>query len=293
MLDRIRAFLACAVLMAAPGVAEAYTAAGDRTFPATILLPQIAPSDELYITPGTLPQSAGGRASSVEVNYDKTITERLGIEVGGGYSWLDQAGAPTLYGWQNVTAAVQYLAVQDPDHEFLLSVGAQREFGGTGALRIGASPLGATTPMVYFGKGMGDVAADYLRPFAISGFAGYTKSDGSPRPDLYSAGIAIEYSIPYLESKVRTLQLPDFLRSMTPIVEYLVTTPSGQGYGASTTSLVAPGVTYAGAGWEFAIEGQIPITRATGRGLGVIAQVHFSLDYFFPETIGRPLFGGP
>jgi hypothetical protein len=37
-------------------------------------------------------------------------------------------------------------------------------------------------------------------------------------------------------------------------------------------------------GWEFIIE--------AGTGLGVAAQFNLSLDYFFPDTIGKPLFSG-
>lgn len=293
MRDSIRLCLAAAFTTALPQAAGAYTAAGDRIFPATIVLPQIAPSDELYITPSTAPEPSGTRLNSVALNYDKTITDRLGIEIGDGYSWFNQSGAPTRYGWQNITGVVQYLAVQDMEHEFLLSFGLQREFGGTGAQGIGSSPLGATMPAVYFGKGLGDVAAPYLRPLAILGVLGYAKADGSPRADQINAGVAIEYSIPYLESKVRTLPLPDVVRALTPIIEFSYTTPSGHTFGTTTTGLVAPGVTYAGEGYELGVEAQIPTTRATGRGVGVIAQAHFSLDYFFSETIGRPIFGGP
>lgn len=286
-----RLLFAAAFLTALPFAGQAYTAAGDRTFPATLILPQIAPTDELYVTPSSQPLQNGSVTNAVAVNYDKTITDRLGIDIGGGYSWLNQTGAPSFYGWQNVTGQLQYLAVLDANREFLLSVGVEREFGGTGAQGIGASPLGATTPMVYFGKGLGDAAPPYLRPLAILGVFGYSRSDGSPRPSQATAGTAIEYSIPYLESKVSALALPNVVRALTPIIEVSFTTPTGHTFGTTTTGLVAPGLTYAGAGYELGIEAMIPATRATGRGVGVIAQVHFSLDYFFPETIGRPLFG--
>lgn len=293
MTHRMRALAVSGLLAALPAMSHAYTAAGDRTFPATLILPQVAPSDEFYLTPTTQPLNPSARLTGIGVNYVKTITERLAIGVGGEYSWFDQMGAPTAYGWQNFTTSLQYLAIQDADHEFLLSVGGEREFGGTGAAGVGANALGATTPNLYVAKGMGDVPAPYLRPFAVAAVLGFTKSDGNPRADTYNGSFAIEYSIPYLESKVRAVPLPDFVRALTPIVEFAFSSPSGSTFGTKTTGLVAPGVTYAGEGWEFGIEGQIPTTRATGRGVGIIAQLHLSLDYFFPETLGRPLFGGP
>jgi hypothetical protein len=89
---------------------------------------------------------------------------------------------------------------------------------------------------------------------------------------------------------VQRFDLPPLVRGLTPMAELLVTTPAGRGYGARTTALVAPGISYAGEGWEFVIEALVPATRATGEGAGVRAQLHLVLDFLFPNTIGRPLF---
>jgi hypothetical protein len=76
-----------------------------------------------------------------------------------------------------------------------------------------------------------------------------------------------------------------------------LTTPVGQvsGQGANTTLLVAPGVSYSqGRGWELGIEAMIPNTRATGHGVGVIAQLVIELDYLLPDSfVGRPIFSPP
>lgn len=265
--------------------AGAYTAAGDRIFPATLELPQIAPSDELYLTGGTTPGHAA-RNSNLSVFYDKTISERFGVGITGGYDRIDPAAGPHKGGWQNLDLVAQYVAIVDPRHEFLLSLGLDRQFGGVGAQRVGADPVGATTPMVYFGKGLGDVDAGWLKPVAISGFAGYQLADTAARADAITGGLAFAYSMPYREALVRSDDLPALLRATTPMVELLAATPSR---GGSTTVTVAPGFAYAGEGWEFGIEATVPATEASGDGLGVIAQFHLALDYLFPETIGRPL----
>jgi hypothetical protein len=275
--------------------AAAYTAAGDRIFPATIVLPQNAPSDDLYFTTGTQPlysttlPGSSDRLTNGSITYDKTITERLSIGVTDGYNRFDQAGAGTASGWQNLQTMVQYLAILDPARELLVSVGANREWG-TGALRAGGSSSGATTPAVYFGKGLGDLDIPALRPFAVSGSIGYQLADQSTRPDLLVTGFVVEYSIPYLVSKVSSTPLPDFLRAVTPMVEFQLTTPASNTRGATTAGLIAPGVNYAGEGWEFGVEALIPTTRAAGRGIGVAAQLHLALDYLFPDSVGRPLF---
>jgi hypothetical protein len=278
--------------------ALAYSAAGDRLFPATLVLPQIAPGDEFYVWGSTLPLNGGPpgtptRSDNFHATYMKTLTERLGIVIEENWTRLDRAATRPSFGWQNLDMEIKYLAVNDHDREFLLTLGLDREFGGTGAQRVGAFAAGATTPRVYLGKGLGDLDIGYLRPLAITGLAGYQIADSRPRPNLVTAGLVVEYSIPYLQSKVQSFDLPEFVRGLTPMTEFSLTIPGGQSFGARTTALFAPGVSYAGAGWELAVEALIPASRATGRGVGVIAQFHLSLDYVAPETIGRPLFSAP
>jgi len=232
--------LTAALLASSPHFASAYVAAGDRTFPAMVLLPQVAPADQLYVTPTTQPMT-GGRSTDVAVNFAKTLTERLGVRFEEDFTWLGRNGASTITGWQNLQVVTQYLAVLEPAHEALLTLGVNREWGGTGARRVGASAKGATTPTVYFAKGMGDLDLGYLRPFAVTGSIGYqvaTRNRGGDR----------------------------------------------------TSVVFGPGVNYSGEGWEFIIEALVPAGRGAGNGLGVAAQFNLSLDYFFPDTIGKPLF---
>jgi hypothetical protein len=283
-----------------PGPAHAFVAAGDRVFPGTLILPQIAPTDEAYIQGATpfsgTPVPLNTRRNDGIWFFGKTLTERFGIRFRDVYTRLGPVGRSSRYGWQTLTANVQYEAVLDRPHEFLLSVGVDRQFGGTGAARVqprGFSAVGATTPSIYFGKGLGDLDIGYLRPLAIAGTFGYLIADKSPRPDVATAGFAIEYSIPYLQSKVRAFDLPDLIRGLTPITEFFLTTPAGQNHGVANTALIAPGLIYAGEGWQFGVEAMIPMTRATGKGLGVTAQFHVWLDYLFPNSIGRPVFSSP
>ena len=291
--------IAAALLALAPRGALAYSAAGDRLFPATLVLPQIAPGDEFYINQFNLPLSGGKigtptRVNNLTITYTKTITERLGIVIDESWTRLDLSGGGAAYGWQSHDMALKYLAIVDQPGEFLLTFGVGREVGGTGAAKVGASPSGATMPAVFFGKGLGDFDIGYLRPLALAGVFGYQIADTAPRPNLVTTGLVAQYSIPYLQSKVASLDLPDFLRNLTPMTELAITTPGGgKSFGARTTVLFAPGISYAGPGWELAAEALIPATRATGRGIGVTAQLHVSLDYLFPETIGRPLFSMP
>jgi hypothetical protein len=292
------ALLAAAVAAVCAAKAWAYDASGDRNFPATLILPQLAPGDEFYMNYTMQPLHSDGagtanRSSNFTAVYGKTITPDLGVFLEETYTGVGIDGGGTQWGWQNLDGSIRYLAVNIPDHEFLMSLGLDRETGGTGAGRVGASPSGATTPQLYLGKGLGDLDIGYLRPLAITTFSGVTLADKAPRPDVTSNGFSVQYSIPYLQSKVRSFDLPDIVRQMTPMTEVLFTSPVGRSYGARTTALIAPGVSYSGEGWELAVEALIPATRATGSGVGVTAQLHVALDFFLSDSIGKPLFSNP
>lgn len=281
-----------------PTAGSAYTAAGDRNFPAQLILPQIGPTDALWVPIDTQPMEAAKlkdptRETDFTGTYSKLITEQLGIQLEYGLTHLDRLLASPVTGAQNFDALLNYETILDPDHEFLLSVQIDHEFGGTGDPGVGSDKHGATTPGVTFGKGLGDLPIGYWRPLAITGFAGYQIGEG-PRTNLFETGISIQYSMPYLVSKVANVDMPEFLRGITPMTEVFFTTPVSHvtGQGTNTTLVVAPGVSYSrGSGWELGIEAMIPTTRATGSGIGVIAQLLIELDYLVPDSIlGRPLF---
>ena len=218
-------------------------------------------------------------------------TERLSLYSQGSWLQIDGVRHQVALWVREFREPLKYLTVNDRDREFL-TLGVNRKSSGTGTNRIGASK-GATEPRLYFGKGLGDLDIGYLRPLAVPGFIGYLSADARPRPDLIRAGFAVQYSIPYLLSKVQSFDLRPPVRGLTPMTEILFTIPVGRSYGARTIALIAPGTSYAGEGWEFLIEALVPATRATGTGAGVRAQLNLALEYLFPSTIGRPLFAPP
>ena len=302
----VRAVLALAIGGLPSTAGYAYTAAGDRNFPATLILPQVAPSDAAWVPFSTQPVSpseTGGttRENQLTGTYSKTITEQLGIQLQDGFNWFDRLGKSSASGFQNLGVTIQYQIILDPPHEFVLSAQVAQEFGGTGAQSVNADKQSATQPGITFAKGLGELPIPWLRPLAVTGFAGYQFAEGAPpapgegaqrRPNLVSAGLSAQYSIPYLVSKVTNVDLPSFLRGMTPMVEVMYIAPAGPSYGKGTTLVVAPGVSYSNnGGWEFAIEALIPANKATGSGVGVIAQLVVQFDSLLPDSVvGRPLF---
>ncbi len=80
---------------------------------------------------------------------------------------------------------------------------------------------------------------------------------------------------------------------MTPLVEFRFTTPVTDRYGEKTIGTINPGIIWSGQSMQFGVEAIIPATKARGKSVGVIAQLHFYLDDIFPQTIGRPLQAEP
>jgi hypothetical protein len=303
----ISVVLALAICGLSPTAGYCYTAAGDRNFPALLILPQIAPSDAVWGSFSTQPTSGSAigdptRNNLFTGNYSKTITERLGIKIQDGFTQLNRLGASSVTGAQNFDVLLQYEAILDPPHEFVLSVVLDQNFGGTGDQHLSTNfQQSATQPGVTFAKGLGDLPIGYWRPLAITGFTGFEIAEGAPppskqgagqRPNIVNAGFSVQYSIPYLLSKVANVDLPSFLRGMTPMTEVIFSTPAGRNYGNRKTLVVAPGISYSqGRGWELGIEALIPANKASGRGVGVIAQLVVQLDYLLPDSVvSRPIF---
>lgn len=292
----MRQFMAAAAatfglaLFAAVGVAHAHGAVGEREFPATLTIDDPAVKDEASVPTFIYSQDgSGGHETDVNFEIDKRITERLGIGINDGYTILSPAGDKSRFGWQNLTTTLKYQTLADPTHEFLLSVGVVRDWGSTGAQSIGADAYGATTPTVYFGKGLGDLPIGMLRPLAITGTFGYQIPDAPGLdPRQFAIGLSMQYSMPYLAEAMH-IDLPDFFAHLIPLVEFNYTTPAAPFGGATTIGTIAPGAIYATETYQLGLEALIPGTRATGTGIGAIAQFHLFFGEFVP-ALGKPLF---
>jgi hypothetical protein len=290
--------------------------AGSRFFPATITIDDPFVADELSL-PTVSNQKTGTDPSVVETaisgELSKRITSDFGFSIGYAWNHLDQAGPPhNPNGFQNLEVTPRYQFLLNAPHEAVASVGVITEVGGTGAKRVGALPFATYTPTLYFGKGAGDLpeSLNWVRPFAVTGIFGYSitssKKTTSPviDPDTgmislavdhasntINYGFAIEYSNFYLRANIHDFGLPEWVYRLTPLVEFNFVTPVTDRYGEKTVGTINPGIIWSGQSMQFGVEAIIPATKATGKNVGIIAQLHFYLDDIFPNSIGRPLLG--
>ncbi len=263
-----------------------------------------------------LPRPAGAGTQppqqyQLNVEFDKRITENFGFALNSGYSWLRAPGAKTANGWQNLAVTLKYKPYVNAEHEFMMSVGVVRSFARTGAngsngAVLGNSDSGSTTPMFYFGKGLGDLPIGYLRPFAITGTFGYQIADkklkltgidpdsGNPlfnngTSNQWVGGITVQYSLLYLQSQVKDFNFPDWVNRLTPLAEATWSSPASNPNNMSTQYLVGAGVNYTSRDYAMAIEMLIPGNRQSGSHLGLVAQFHLYFDDLLPTSLGKPL----
>ncbi len=290
-----------AVLLANHG-ASAHAVAGVRIFPVTLTMDDPGVADEASIPTFSWERddSSGVPVNGYSFNfeYDKRITENFGIGINWGWNINQVTGGKTAGGFQNLFVTGKYQAYVNPEHEFIMSLGVVREFGGTGNINQGADRFGSTQPTIYVGKGLGDLPIGALRPLALTGELAYniqdvrinSTGDNQGGQNSVNAAMSVQYSMPYLQSQVKDMGLPDFFNHLIPLVELTWNVPTGHyEMPQPTTFTVAPGVIYMGDSWQIGVEALIPGNTAAGTHVGVIAMFHVFLDDIFPNSLGKPL----
>jgi hypothetical protein len=301
--------------LALVAVAEvnAHCVVGARFFPATLSVDDPCVADELSFP--TIASFKNGddpstRQLDIAAEFSKRITDKFGISIGTAWTQLRPSDAPRVDGFQNLEASFKYQFLTEPARELVMSGAFEVEFGHSGSGAIGAESFSVFTPTLFVGQGFGGLPDNMrmARPFALTGQIGYAipskSSTTSMDPDsgdtttelnprFLTYGGSLQYSMPYLKASVVDLGLPEFFNQLVPIVEFQFQTPVANyhGSGIGTTGFVNPGVIWIGKYFQVGLEAIIPVNRASGTGVGVLAQLHFYLDDLFPNGLGKPIFG--
>jgi hypothetical protein len=312
--------LTCVVLLigTAPS-AGAHGMIGQRFFPATLKIDDPFVADELSLPTVSFmpfPSSEGSpafRQTDISAEFSKRLSPNLGFSLAGDLTVLDPDDGPTRSGFDNMEVALKYVFVKNAAHEALVSAGVSWDVGGTGSKRVGAESFDTVTPQLFFGKGFGDLpdSLQWLKPIAVTGAFGYaipsrrfnttyvTSDEGDVvdvdkelNPQVFQWGLALQYSVQYLQSFVRDVGLPAPFNRMIPLVEFAMETPTQGPQAGRTAGTINPGVIWFGRSMQLGLELQIPVNRQSGKNVGVIAQMHFYLDDIAPNLFTwTPLHG--
>jgi hypothetical protein len=303
--------VATCVAIAPTSTAFAHCFVGARFFPATLSIDDPCVASELSLPTVSVFKNGdepSARELDISGEFSVRITETVGISVGSTWIRLRPASGPTASGFDNLETSPRWQFLTNAAREFVMSATLDVDWGHTGSAAVGAEPFTTLTPTLSIGQGFGGLpdTMKWLRPFAITAQLGYSVPTQSsttaidpdsrtlattPNPHSITYGGSLQYSMPYLKSSVVDLQLPDFFNHLIPVVEWNIQTQVSNFDGEErTTGTINPGVIWVGNYYQVGVEAIIPINRASGDGVGVIAQLHLYLDDIFPTTIGRPLF---
>ena len=275
--------------------AHAHGVIGKRFIPSTLALEDPFPSDELDIlTVNRAPKDKEGRETSLGFEFAKRLTPDLAIGIGWEYIFFDprEAGVQRTSGAGNPEFGVKYSILKSAEHEGIVSIGLGIEAGGAGSRRV-AERVTTIAPALYFGKGLGDLpdALDFLKPFSITGSFAVTNpanrttgsgDDKEHNPTTIDYGVAIIYSVPYLQSFVKDVGLvPPFDRTF-PLVEFAMSTNASRPERGRTTAFANPGLMWAGRYFQLGLEAQVPMNDSSGKNVGVRGLIHVFIDDIWP-----------
>ena len=167
------------------------------------------------------------------------------------------------------------------------------DLGGTGSKSLGVESYSTYTPTLYFGKGFGDLpnALKYLKPLALTGTLGYAIPSKTSDSNVLQWGLALEYSLPYLQEHVEDVGLPHPFKDIIPLVEFNMSSPTNRN-GETTTGTINPGLLWESKYCQIGAEAVIPVNAHTGPNVGAVIQVQFFIDDLFPKVFGHPIFFG-
>jgi hypothetical protein len=290
------------IIFAAPLPAFSHGFAGDRFFPATLTTDDPFAASEMSLpTFSEFRQPGEPSFNEFDISTDISLLlfPNTALTAGDGYSIQRVANQKTRTGFDNVELNLLYEFFENDKHEAIASIGLTWNIGRSGSQSIvGNDTFSTWTPTFYFGKGFGDLpeSVPFLKPFAITGTLGLgiptnSGSQSDPNPNTLEWGLALEYSLIYLQEHVKDIGLKAPFNRLIPLVEFAMSTPVNRNVDKLTTGTINPGVIWSGQYFQLGIEAMMPVNNESGHNIGIIAQIHFYLDDLLPKIFGKPLFG--
>ncbi len=276
------------------GEVYAHGVIGKRFIPTTLVVDDPFASDEmdlLKVDRGS--KNDNGRETSVGFEISKRLTPDFALGVGWQYLFEELTGGTRTSGAGNPEFSAKYVSLRSPEHEGIFSLGLSVEPGGVGPQRV-AERVTTISPALFFGKGFGDLpdSLAYLKPFSINGQfnvnnpANRTTGSGDDKehnPTTLDYGVAVIYSVPYLQSFVKDVGLGAPFDRMFPAVEFNFTTNVSKPDSGQTAAFANPGLIWVGRYVELGLEAKLPLNNVAGKNAGVNALIHIFIDDLWPN----------
>ncbi|HVA55169.1 MAG TPA: hypothetical protein VNI53_05130 [Gammaproteobacteria bacterium] len=280
--------LSAIAALTVPVKAEAHAIAGMRLFPSTLSFDDPGIGAELPLGFSHI-NVDGTEQNTLSAAFTKPITPDFSLVVSTDYQSLVPGDSPALHGWDNFSVAGAYQLYENDSSESIGMLSLADSIGNSGSRTI-ATPYSTWTPEFAFGQGFGEVAANWLKPAAISGAVSVGLPTDPSAPRILNWALSLQYSIPYLQNFVRYMGIKAPFDKMIPIIEFPMQTCLDNGCHGQTTGYINPGVIWLGHYFQWGVELQVPINHRTGNSVGILLGFDFYLDDLAPHTIGAPIF---
>jgi len=276
--------------------AHAHGVVGQRSFIEPFITEDVNPKNEFVIARPEWDHSRDGRTLSLGFGLEKKISDRFSLTLDS--EWDDitpkPRDEPHASGFNNLGITLKYAFFVNPEHEAITSV-ALESTAPTGTEQVGAEKDWSFKPFLLYGKGAGDLpnTLKYLRPLAVQGDAGFEISTDHDRTTTLAHNIAVEYSIPYLQSFVRDFGLRWPFNALIADTEFnFEHGVNGEEHG-KTAAFVTPGFVYMDRYVEVGVAGRFPLNARAHEELdwGIVWIVDIFIDDIFPWTRWQPIGG--
>jgi hypothetical protein len=276
--------------------AHAHGVVGQRSFIEPFITEDVNPKNEFVIARPEWDHSRDGRTLSLGFGLEKKISDRFSLTLDS--EWDDitpkPRDEPHASGFNNLGITLKYAFFINPEHEAITSV-ALESTAPTGTEQVGAEKDWSFKPFLLYGKGAGDLpnTLKYLRPLAVQGDAGFEISTDQDRTTTLAHNIAVEYSIPYLQSFVRDFGLRWPFNALIADTEFnFEHGVNGEEHG-KTAAFVTPGFVYMDRYVEVGVAGRFPLNARAHEELdwGIVWIVDIFIDDIFPWTRWQPIGG--
>ena len=273
------AWLLLASLLINSSVVQSHGIAGDRYFPPTISVDDPYAAYEAHAYVGRVPYS-GLNNSNMSVGNVMMIgagiepLDGFGVSIDGLYRITNANLTPEVNGFDNVYYTVKKELTINDQHEFALTLGLNGQVGGTGGPGVGNYTTYA--PTIFFAKGFGDLpnSMSLLKPMAITGVLGYQMSTDQAQPTALNWGFTLQYSFLYLNNHVHRTGWAEPFNHIIAVVEFPLQTCLSGICNGQVTGSVNPGLVWVGPGFNLSAEAVFPVNNQSGRGTGVLFQIH-------------------
>jgi len=230
-------------------------------------------------------KNARGRTLELGFGFEKMLSPRLDIEIGGQWDSISQHGGPAGTGFGDIDVALKYVFLKGS--EFQVALAPQLSFPTASHILDEPTEVHAGG-FVSWGGRRGSLSeygwSRYLQAIELQGDLGYSHGFGNGGSDEIFFDPVLDYSMPYLgySTGIRT---PWPMRSLCVFSELNFTQPLSGGGDASLSLFATPGVAYITHTYQATVGVQLPLTNAADKSaqIAVVGSFTIFMDQLSPR----------